>query len=64
MTQPKEPSVEELKECMKYHVLPIGDVYEHTEDVNCWCAPRNEEDIIIHNSFDRREEFENGRKVS
>jgi hypothetical protein len=55
-----------------YHVLPIGDIETHVEKCiypaigephcNCKCCPehRRENDglIIIHNSFDGREVFE------
>ena len=51
-----------------FHVLPINDLREHEENGNCWCIPRIEYEefipIYIHNSMDRREEYEQGRKVS
>lgn len=44
---------------MNYHVLPVGDLKEHTEDSTCECKPKvlfeNGNMIIVHNSFDRRE---------
>ena len=45
---------------MKIHVLPVDDTVEHIETQKCWCKPRVEENgqIIIHNSFDGREDFE------
>lgn len=46
------------------HVLPIGDLREHSQSYACWCRPTRDEDeprVIIHNSMDRREEYERGR---
>lgn len=45
------------------HVLPEGDCYEHSTDPDrpCGCQPRIERyrrRLIIHNSADRREQFE------
>ena len=44
---------------MNYHVLPIDDLKEHTEDTTCECHPKvlheNGNMIIVHNSFDGRE---------
>ena len=49
----------EYKEII-FHVLPVNDEVEHTESKNCWCKPHIEENgrVIIHNSFDGREDFE------
>lgn len=36
------------------HVIPINDIKEHEESINCWCCPtRDKEDptVIIHNVF-------------
>ena len=42
------------------HVYPLNDLKEHnTESSNCWCNPRIEDGVMIHNSLDRREVFEN-----
>ena len=31
----------------------------------CWCLPREEDDVIVHNSMDEREKYETGeRKLS
>jgi hypothetical protein len=48
------------------HVLPIGDTRDHIEELGCWCEPAHDEecDMVVHNSHDRREEFERGRKPS
>ena len=44
---------------MNYHVLPIDDLKEHTEDTVCECHPKvifeNGNMIIVHNAFDKRE---------
>jgi hypothetical protein len=52
----------------RYHVVPSNDLREHNTDngVACWCQPEeNEDNLIIHNSMDGRERFENGiRKPS
>lgn len=44
---------------MTYHVLPVNDLKEHTEDTICECRPKvifeNGNMIVIHNSFDGRE---------
>lgn len=42
------------------HVIPIGDLRDHSENEACWCKPEiKDEDvggsIIVHNSMDRRE---------
>lgn len=46
------------------HVLPIGDLRPHDETAGCWCRPIDDEGVIVHNSLDMREQFENGRKPS
>ena len=46
------------------HVVPIGDLREHTL-TDCWCRPYDDGGITIHNSLDRREFYERGeRQVS
>lgn len=47
-----------------YHVLPIGDLREHVLSEDCWRRPAHADDeprVLVHNSMDRREEYENGR---
>lgn len=44
------------------HVLPINDLKEHEESESCWCNPEYDEGVIIHNSMDRREEYETGKR--
>lgn len=51
-----------------WHVVPINDLREHeTSDARtCWCRPRVEIEgicwILVHNSLDGREAFEEGRR--
>lgn len=46
-------------------VAPVNDLRDHElANQDCWCRPRLEEGIIIHNSMDRREEYEEGRQTS
>ena len=47
-----------------YHVLPINDIKSHQEESSCICSPTVEivesgDMLIIHNSFDGRENKEN-----
>lgn len=51
------------------HVLPINDLKSHYTNIKCWCHPEDhvdtDDDVIVHNSMDGRERFEQGfRKVS
>jgi hypothetical protein len=50
------------------HIVPPHDLRDHFDE-DCWCIPEVEDEhnckrIIIHNSMDRREEFEEGRPLS
>lgn len=51
-----------LHEWEVYHVLPVNDEREHQESYQCPCNPVVENEggnmVIIHNSFDGRENFE------
>lgn len=56
---------------MIQHIYPLNDLKEHeTNGENCWCEPTEEEIannglLIIHNSADGRELYEQGiRKVN
>ena len=45
------------------HVYPINDIKEHNTDTSqCWCEPSIEEcgAVIVHNSLDQRESYEQG----
>ena len=48
------------------HVYPTNDLREHvTVGLECWCKPRvDEDDVIVHNALDGREQWETGRKLS
>ncbi len=46
------------------HVIPINDLREHVVSVDCWCHPLLDDDVVIHNSLDQRESYEEGRKPS
>ena len=47
-------------------VWPMDDLREHDIGgaTTCWCRPRLDGDVLVHNSMDRREEYERGRKPS
>jgi len=42
----------------RVHVLPVGDLKEHEESIDCWCRPQDEDGVVTHNSLDRREDYE------
>ncbi len=46
------------------HIIPNNDTNQHTEDTTCDCMPNvlfeNGEMIVVHNSFDGRENIEEG----
>lgn len=43
------------------HIVPIDDLREHEDSIECWCQPDEVEDgVIVHNSLDGREKYENG----
>lgn len=50
-----------------YHVVPRNDLREHSCDrMECWCNPvLNDEEgyVVVHNSMDRREEYEEGKRL-
>lgn len=48
------------------HVMPVNDLREHDESRDCWCKPTQDSDepsMYVHHSMDRREEYEQGRKL-
>ncbi len=51
-----------LHEWEVFHVMPVNDLKEHSESHTCCCVPtlKNESGnvIVLHNSFDGRENFE------
>lgn len=54
-----------------YEFIPIGDTFEHQSGEGCWCSPEWSEDledsfeseVLIHNSHDRREDYETGKRL-
>lgn len=48
------------------HVVPLNDLREHEAIKDCWCKPTEDavDDVWVHHSMDKREEFEEGRKPS
>ena len=46
------------------HVYPTNDLRSHSV-TDCWCRPFEDDGVIVHNSLDRRELYEQGaRKMS
>lgn len=46
-------------------VYPLDDLRDHdVENPECWCQPFYDDGILVHQSMDRREEYEQGRKPS
>ena len=50
-----------------FDVVPVNDLRDHEEGTGrCWCRPRVEEEdgatIVVHNSMDGRELYEDGRR--
>ena len=43
------------------HVCPINDLRPHRVK-NCWCGPEYDDGLTVHNSLDRREEYEDGQR--
>ena len=46
-----------------YHVVPLHDLLEHVERVDCWCGPTVSTDlgyarVLVHHSADGRERRE------
>ena len=44
-------------------VTPIDDLRTHEEGLSCWCKPVLDDEVIVHNTLDGREAYENGRKL-
>lgn len=50
-----------------WHIMPPNDFREHEPYVTCWCKPVEHDEqpgIWLHNAMDRRDEFEDGRRLS
>ena len=46
------------------HVIPLDDLRPHNESPDCWCSPTADDGVVIHNSADLREQYEQGRKMA
>lgn len=48
------------------HVVPLNDLREHVASKDCWCKPTEDavDDVWVHHSMDRREEYEEGRSMA
>jgi protein-arginine kinase activator protein McsA len=50
----------------KIHITPINDLKKHEDSVNCHCKPKteyiNDTLLIIHNSYDKRENLEKAQR--
>ena len=49
-----------------WHCIPTNDLREHELSPECWCGPWEDEDcdgMLVHNSADERELFEDGRRA-
>lgn len=45
------------------NVIPEDDLREHELSMQCWCCPvEDSEFVVVHNSMDRREEYEHGQR--
>lgn len=40
--------------------MPLRDLKPHKMDSHCWCHPKLEADVWVHNSLDHREAYERG----
>lgn len=45
-----------------YDIKPINDLKPHSDGPECWCKPIRDDDMFVHNSMDRREEYETGKR--
>jgi hypothetical protein len=46
-----------------WEMMPNDDICGHVSGLKCGCRPiRDGDDTIVHNAFDRREDFESGRR--
>lgn len=49
------------------HIMPTNDLRDHVDSTDCWCKPTQDDEnsnLFIHHSMDRREEYEDRRKMS
>jgi len=45
----------------KIHVYPKNDLKEHNISIDCWCGAIVEGGVVVHNSLDRREDYEHAK---
>jgi hypothetical protein len=46
-----------------WEAFPTDDLLQHCKGVSCACHPAyNDEDVLLHNAFDRREDYETGKR--
>ncbi len=67
LAQQAEPyGVEEMTTLREVlHVVPLNDLREHVSSKDCWCKPTEDDqvdDVWVHHSMDKREEYEERRK--
>lgn len=47
-----------------YHVYPVNDLRDHSVNgKHCWCRPKIDGFVVIHNSMDQRELYEAGERL-
>ena len=46
-----------------YDIKPIKDLKPHSDGPDCWCKPLRHDgsSVFVHNSMDRREDYETGK---
>lgn len=52
---------------VEQHVIPVHDLRPHIETPQCWCQPTEDDEqpnLWAHNALDRREQYEEGRRLS
>lgn len=68
---PKPPSptswtIDTMSHHSDIHVMPNEDYRPHTPERDCWCHPHIDDlagygECVVHNSLDRREDYQDGR---
>ena len=48
----------------RQHIYPLNDLKPHnTGSGKCWCKPKYDGYVVIHNAADGRTDYEAGRKM-
>lgn len=48
-----------------FHIAPIIDIVDHkTDGQQCWCHPKYEENVVIHNNFNEPDTNTYGSKLN